>query len=242
MQYIVPFMVATMASKWIAGLDFCIFGPNFWKLQNLNFYSQKFFEMKMIIGQVRTWYCIGVNGDSHELKIKSLLNVSYSKKTWRCASYDPYHMGHMIWLIEFLRPMTVHFRISGTFWIIQFFKILKKDALSKESIYDGHITLNEYPYLDVKEELSEQKTLITDVMSPKSGSIVTLNSQEIDVNLKFDHLAMTGEVVPSARVTAFWLVDASCACQIVSIEPKITISQYVHTPNISVISCRVMLF
>ena len=82
--------------------------------------------------------------------------------------------------------------------------------MSKESIYDGHITLNEYPYLDVKEELSEQKTLITDVMSPKSGSIVTLNSQEIDVNLKFDHLAMTGEVVPSvtARVRAFWLVDA----------------------------------
>ena len=59
--------------------------------------------------------------------------------------------------------------------------------------------------MDVKEELSEQKTLITDVMSPKSGSIVTLNSQEIDVNLKFDHLAMTGEVVPSvtARVRAF---------------------------------------
>ena len=77
--------------------------------------------------------------------------------------------------------------------------------MSKESIYDGHITLNEYPYLDVKEELSEQKTLITDVMSPKSGSIVTLNSQEIDVNLKFDHLAMTGEVVPSVttRVRAF---------------------------------------
>ena len=74
--------------------------------------------------------------------------------------------------------------------------------MSKESIYDGHITLNEYPYLDVKEELSEQKTLITDVMSPKSGSIVTLNSQEIDVNLEFDHLAMTSEVVPSARVTA----------------------------------------
>ena len=42
--------------------------------------------------------------------------------------------------------------------------------------------------MDVKEELSEQKTLITDVMSPKSGSIVTLNSQENDVNrvpLKF---------------------------------------------------------
>ena len=27
------------------------------------------------------------------------------------------------------------------------------DALTKESIYDGHITLNEYPYLDAKEEL-----------------------------------------------------------------------------------------
>ena len=27
------------------------------------------------------------------------------------------------------------------------------DALTKESIYDGHITLNEYPYLDSKEEL-----------------------------------------------------------------------------------------
>ena len=107
--------------------------------------------------------------------------------------------------------------------------------MSKESIYDGHITLNEYPYLDVKEELSEQKTLITDVMSPKSGSIVTLNSQEIDVNL-----IIWLWQVRSCRVreSAFWLVDASCACQIVSIEPKITISQYVHTPNISVISCQ----
>ena len=40
--------------------------------------------------------------------------------------------------------------------------------------------------MDVKEELSEQKTLITDVMSPKSGSIVTLNSQENDLNIQSD--------------------------------------------------------
>ena len=40
------------------------------------------------------------------------LNVSYSKKSCWYASY---YMCHMIWLIEFLRPMTVHFRLSGTF-------------------------------------------------------------------------------------------------------------------------------
>ena len=89
------------------------------------------------------------------------------------------------------------------------------NPLKKESIYDGHITLNEYPYLDSKEELrkpslpecntftatkyyilntiwlltkiintetlvynSEQKTQINHVMSPQSGQIVTLNSQD----------------------------------------------------------------
>ena len=107
-------------------IGFLHFWPEFLKITKSELLFSEFFEMKMIIGQVRTWYCIGVNGDSHELKIKSLLIVSYSMKTCRYASY---YMCHMIWLIEFLRPMTIHFRISVTFRVFfgrsKFLKILK---------------------------------------------------------------------------------------------------------------------
>ena len=51
------------------------------------------------------------------------------------------------------------------------------DALGKEGIYDGHIALNEYPYLDIKQDLNEQKTLVHAVMNPKTGPLVTLPLQ-----------------------------------------------------------------
>ena len=52
------------------------------------------------------------------------------------------------------------------------------DALGKEGIYDGHIALNEYPYLDIKQDLTEQKIQVQSVMNPKSGSLVTLPLQD----------------------------------------------------------------
>ena len=51
------------------------------------------------------------------------------------------------------------------------------DALGKEGIYDGHIALNEYPYLDIKQDLNEQKTLVNSVMNPKTGNLTTLPLQ-----------------------------------------------------------------
>ena len=35
------------------------------------------------------------------------------------------------------------------------------DAFGKDGIYDGHITLNEYPYLDVKIDMQQQKVKYT---------------------------------------------------------------------------------
>lgn len=46
------------------------------------------------------------------------------------------------------------------------------DALTKESIYDGHITLNEYPYLDSKEELRKRdRQSKKDVSKLNSGNL-----------------------------------------------------------------------
>ncbi|XP_065058528.1 H(+)/Cl(-) exchange transporter 4-like [Rhopilema esculentum] len=44
------------------------------------------------------------------------------------------------------------------------------DAIIKEGIYDGHIHLNGYPFLDHKEEFTHT-TLASDVMRPRRGSV-----------------------------------------------------------------------
>jgi len=43
------------------------------------------------------------------------------------------------------------------------------DAITKEGIYDGHIHLNGYPFLDLKEEFTHT-TLASDVMRPRRGT------------------------------------------------------------------------
>ena len=40
------------------------------------------------------------------------------------------------------------------------------DAFGKDGIYDGHITLNEYPYLDVKIDMQQQKVRTFQSLSP----------------------------------------------------------------------------
>lgn len=42
------------------------------------------------------------------------------------------------------------------------------DALGKEGIYDAHINLNGYPFLDAKEEF-EHTTMAQDAMQPRRG-------------------------------------------------------------------------
>ena len=48
------------------------------------------------------------------------------------------------------------------------------DAFGKKGIYDAHIELNSYPYLDAKEEFVHQ-TIAADVMHPKPGTHESLS-------------------------------------------------------------------
>uniref|UniRef100_A0A646QE68 Chloride channel protein n=1 Tax=Hemiscolopendra marginata TaxID=943146 RepID=A0A646QE68_9MYRI len=55
------------------------------------------------------------------------------------------------------------------------------DALGREGIYDAHITLNGYPFLDSKEEFTHT-TLAADVMQPRSEplAVVTQDSMTVE--------------------------------------------------------------
>ena len=50
------------------------------------------------------------------------------------------------------------------------------DALGRMSIYDAHIGLNGYPFLDIKEEF-DHTTLASDVMQPQGNEPLALITQ-----------------------------------------------------------------
>ena len=50
------------------------------------------------------------------------------------------------------------------------------DALGRMSIYDAHIGLNGYPFLDIKEEF-DHTTLASDVMQPQGNEPLALVTQ-----------------------------------------------------------------
>lgn len=50
------------------------------------------------------------------------------------------------------------------------------DALGRMGIYDAHIDLNGYPFLDVKEEF-DHTTLAADVMQPQSNDPLAVFTQ-----------------------------------------------------------------
>ena len=51
------------------------------------------------------------------------------------------------------------------------------DALGRMGIYDAHITLNGYPFLDIKEEF-DHTTLAADVMQPQSNDPLNVITQD----------------------------------------------------------------
>ena len=51
------------------------------------------------------------------------------------------------------------------------------DALGKMGIYDAHIGLNGYPFLDIKEEF-DHTTLAADVMQPQSNEPLSVFTQD----------------------------------------------------------------
>ncbi len=51
------------------------------------------------------------------------------------------------------------------------------DALGRAGIYDAHITLNGYPFLDIKEEF-DHTTLAADVMQPQSNEPLAVLTQD----------------------------------------------------------------
>merc|ERR1711953_1663867 len=51
------------------------------------------------------------------------------------------------------------------------------DALGKMSIYDAHISLNGYPFLDIKEEF-DHTTLSADVMQPQNNEPLAVLTQD----------------------------------------------------------------
>ncbi|KAK6627433.1 H(+)/Cl(-) exchange transporter 3 [Polyplax serrata] len=55
------------------------------------------------------------------------------------------------------------------------------DALGKEGVYDAHICLNGYPFLDSKEEMSHT-ALAADVMQPKSEPLTVLTQDSMTVD------------------------------------------------------------
>ena len=50
------------------------------------------------------------------------------------------------------------------------------DALGRAGIYDAHIALNGYPFLDIKEEF-DHTTLAADVMQPQSNDPLSVLTQ-----------------------------------------------------------------
>ena len=52
------------------------------------------------------------------------------------------------------------------------------DALGRAGIYDAHIALNGYPFLDIKEEF-DHTTLAADVMQPQSNDPLSVLTQVI---------------------------------------------------------------
>ena len=50
------------------------------------------------------------------------------------------------------------------------------DALGRAGIYDAHIALNGYPFLDIKEEF-DHTTLAADVMQPQSNEPLAVFTQ-----------------------------------------------------------------
>lgn len=55
------------------------------------------------------------------------------------------------------------------------------DALGKEGIYDAHINLNGYPFLDSKDEFTHT-TLAADVMQPKNAQLCVLTQDSMTLN------------------------------------------------------------
>ena len=53
------------------------------------------------------------------------------------------------------------------------------DALGRMGIYDAHIALNGYPFLDIKEEF-DHTTLAADVMQPQSNEPLAAFTQGTD--------------------------------------------------------------
>ena len=51
------------------------------------------------------------------------------------------------------------------------------DAIRRMGIYDAHIDLNGYPFLDIKEEF-DHTTLAADVMQPQSNDPLTVLTQD----------------------------------------------------------------
>ena len=50
------------------------------------------------------------------------------------------------------------------------------DALGRQGIYDAHISLNGYPFLDIKEEF-DHTTLAADVMQPQNNEPLAVLTQ-----------------------------------------------------------------
>ncbi len=50
------------------------------------------------------------------------------------------------------------------------------DALGRAGIYDAHITLNGYPFLDIKDEF-DHPTVAADVMQPQSNEPLSVFTQ-----------------------------------------------------------------
>lgn len=77
------------------------------------------------------------------------------------------------------------------------------DALGRESIYDAHIHLNGYPFLEAKEEFSH-KTLAMDVMRPRrndpSLTIITQDSMTVaDIEAAVNETTYSGFPVVVSR-------------------------------------------
>ena len=51
------------------------------------------------------------------------------------------------------------------------------DALGRQGIYDAHISLNGYPFLDIKEEF-DHTTLAADVMQPQNNEPLAVLTQD----------------------------------------------------------------
>ena len=64
------------------------------------------------------------------------------------------------------------------------------DALGRQGIYDAHIALNGYPFLDIKEEF-DHTTLAADVMQPQNNEPLGMVSQKMLLITIFGHRHFT---------------------------------------------------